>query len=89
MKWALYTMLGVFAGLFIAAMVISINWARQYGVLTQDQLMAMMESGELAFNDWNQWFIIIWTFGGYLFVRYRIEKYPKLTNDGQGGSPPQ
>ena len=87
LTWALYTVLGVFGGMFIAAMVIGLNWFRQYGQLTQEKMMAMMESGELAFNEWNQWFIIIWTFGGYLFVRYRIEKHPKLKNDGQDNSP--
>ncbi len=80
-------MLAIFGGMFIAGAVIAINWARQYGALSQERMMAMVESGELALNDWNLWFTLVWTYGGYLFVRYRLGKYPKLQNDGQDNLP--
>lgn len=89
LTWSLYTVLGIFGGLLISGSVLAINVMRQHGQLSQEKMVAMMESGELSFNEWNQWFVIVWAFGGYLFVRYRIEKYPKLDNGDNNNSPPQ
>src|SRR6476660_8484382 len=81
--WVLFTMLAMFGGIFISMCVIVITWMKQYGYSPKqvEAMQAMIKSGELALNDWNVWFLLVCAFGGYLFVRYLIDKRPKLTSE--------
>lgn len=91
LPWVLRTVLAAFAGMLIAWFVVFYNWMKTYGSTPKDveRIQEMVKSGELMPNEWNLLFIYVLAIGGYLLVRYRLDKHPKITNDGQGGSPPQ
>ena len=80
--WALATIAATFGGLFVGMIVVVITWARKYGT-SQSQLELMQQkvkSGELTLNDWNLWFVLVCSFGGYLLVRYLLDKRAKEVN---------
>lgn len=85
LPWVLRTILAYFIGVFIGVMVIFITWMNKYGSSQKDleRIQAMMQSGELVPNEWNMWFVFVCSLGGYLFVRYRLDKYPKMDSDRQ------
>jgi hypothetical protein len=88
--WIFSTVLAVLGGIMVSAIVISITWMRQYGKLSQQQMMDMMERGEIALNNWNLWFVMVCAFGGYLLIRYMVDKRgtPPKKNEGDE-LPPQ
>ena len=74
MPWVLSTILAVFVGIFIAALVIAIVWMRDFGALSQEQMLEKVRSGEIKLTAWNDWFVLACAFGGYLFVRYLLDR---------------
>ena len=91
LPWVVYTILAVFGGVFAAMIVIAISWVTQFGSSPEqlEKMQSMIKSGELVPSNLNEWFILVCAFGGYLLVRYRIEKHPKLDGNDKDGSPPQ
>lgn len=91
LPWVLRTVFAAAVTTFLAMVIVVISWMMRYGSTPKDleNMQAMIKSGELALSDWNTLFVLVCTFGGYLFVRYRLDKYPKLPDNGQDGSPPQ
>jgi uncharacterized protein YneF (UPF0154 family) len=91
LPWVVFTILSVFAGIFMSMCIVVISWMKQYGSSPEqlEVLKSMIDKGEIALNDWNVWFIFAGAFGGYLFIRYRIEKHPKLNGEDKDGLPPQ
>ena len=83
MPWVLSTILAVFAGVFVAAIVISITWISRYGMLSQEKMMEMVNSGEIKLTVWNDWFVLVCAFGGYLLIRYLVDKRGKQTKRDQ------
>ena len=84
--WVLATIAAVLAGIFVAALVISIAWMQKLGPVSQDELMQKVKSGEVTLSTWNELFFLVCMFGGYLLVRYRVDK--KAGKD-KGNLPPE
>lgn len=89
LPWVLRTVLASFVGMLLAWFVVFYNWMKTYGSTPKDveRIQEMVKSGELSPNVWNILFIYVLAVVGYLFVRYRVEKHPKLNNDGQDDLP--
>jgi hypothetical protein len=90
LPWVVMTIVSSFAAMFLGAIVIFLTWLNKYGSSQKDleHIQEMMKSGELVPNNWNLLFVFICLIGGYLFVRYRQDKYPKIEkNNGQDDLP--
>lgn len=78
MAWVVYTILSFFGGLFIGSIIVSLILISRHGYLSQQDILKMMESGAL---DINLWFVFLCSIGGYLFIRYRIDKQQPANNN--------
>ncbi len=89
LPWVLRTVLACFAGMFVAVAVVYISWLQKFGSTPKDmeRIQAMMLSGELVPNGWSQLAVFVCCVGGYLVVRYRLDKHPIITPGDKDNSP--
>jgi hypothetical protein len=43
-------------------------------------MMAKVKSGEIQFTSWNDWFVLTCAFGGYLLIRYLLDRKARSTD---------
>lgn len=81
-QWVLSTIVAVIVGVVVSmSILLAIMKSRpEYRALSQLQFTEMVQRQEIKFSSWNLMFMYVGAFGGYLFIRYLVDKRPKLKN---------
>lgn len=75
--WVFAAILSVFAGVFIAMLIMMLTWMKQFHV-SLEGLQKMIEGNEISPSLVNKMFFYIAALGGYLFIRYMVDKRGKI-----------
>ncbi|MEI8279889.1 MAG: hypothetical protein WCG87_09005 [Bacteroidota bacterium] len=75
--WIFFTVIGFTVGLFLGAIIVTMILMSKYGILKQSDIIALADKGALT---WHITFMMFAAVGGYLFIRYLLERRPLIGN---------